>query len=256
MKKFRTQRTSRTAVATTVSAFMLLALGSGYAAANSDKAAPSGNSKSGQTQLSDREAIADHAGWNDPKLADIASHGGRVLLRQLEDVNTALKVGDVDGARHALKAAEDFAQTLKPLMPYTVVTDNVRNADNQLVSADTGITVDQMLPIFGDVTTVTAYAPDQTNTPSKTSQAKSVKAQKKTAATENMAPVGEDIASQVVYMPVLFVESQAKLASQSLDKNPPDTAAASQAIAGALGSLVIDQTNVHLLPGASGNRAS
>lgn len=234
----------RTLAVSAVSAALLLSLGSGYAVAKSDQNSKTSATKA-QTELTDNETIADHAGWNNPKLAPIASHGGRVLLRQMLDVQESLNTGNVDGARHALKAAEDFAETLKPMMPYTVISDHVRDGNAKVVASDAGVAVDQMLPIYGDTTTVTAYEPET-----------GTKASAKHQKTEKLDAVAADVDSQVVYLPVLYMEQQAELASKALDRNPPDTKAATQAVQNALDSLVIGDTNVHLLPTTPADRTS
>lgn len=244
MKRQTNRAKTRTLAVSAISAALLLSLGSGYAVAKSDQNSKAASTKE-QTQLTDNETIADHAGWNNPKLAPIASQGGRVLLRQMLDVQDSLKAGNVDGARHALKAAEDFAETLKPMMPYTVISDHVRDSNNKVVASDAGIAVDQMLPIYGDTTTVTAFAPET-----------GTKAPAKHQKQEKLDEVAADVDSQVVYLPVLYMEQQAELASKALDQTPPDTKAATQAVQNALDSLVIGDTNVHLLPSTPADSTS
>lgn len=226
----------RTLVASAIAT--LLALPLGYAVAGQSKQPKT--TANDVTVLTDHETVADKAGWNDPALAKTASHDGRMLLRQMKDVQTALKVGDVDGARHALKAAKDLTETLKPLMPYEVVSDKVDNAKGKLVESGADVAVDQMLPIYGDVATITAYAPD------------SHAAAKAKAKQQDMDAVGTDIDATALYLPVLYFESQIDLASKALDRSPSDTGTATQAVDDALSSLVFSQTNLHILPGDDG----
>lgn len=233
---------NRALLASAISAVLLLAVGSGQAVAK-----PAGHhhqqTNQQETVISDQQTVSDKAGWNDPELAAKASHQGRMLLRQVKDVQTALKVGDTDGARHALQAAQDFAQTLKPLMPYQVISDKVRDANDDLLASDADVAVDQMLPIYGDVTAFTAFAPDQPASAKATAKDK-----QQAKSDEDMDVVATDVSTDVVYLPVLYFENQAELASKALDQDPPDTAAATQAVNDALSSLVFSETNVHLLP--------
>lgn len=245
MKAKRTKSAQRTLIASALAALVATPFVYGPAVA-SPHAADHAQAAS-QGAITDDEVVADKSGWDDPATAATAAHEGRMLLRQVKDVQTALQVGDLEGAKHALQAAEDFAESLKPMMPYEVVTDRVSDAEGKVLASGADVAVDQMLPIYDDVSTVTAYAPAQDKAKGK------AKAQ---TGTEAMQAVGTDITATTVYLPVLYFEGQIELASKALDQSPPDHAAASQAIDDALASLSFSATDVHLLPGGNAKQTS
>jgi tetrahydromethanopterin S-methyltransferase subunit B len=259
MKAFANKPFVRTLTASAVAALLALPVGAGYAAgakqdASTKPAAPA------QMQVTDREAITQYAGWEDPDLARIAVHGGRALLRHVQAAHTALEENKVGEARASLTAAEDFAEGLQLMAPYTVVADHIRDAKKELLASDSDVVVNDMLPIYASVDEMADYAPDlATKAKGKLDEAvKHMKAADKAKAAEKLDEVAADISSTTVYLPVLYVEHQIEAARHALDKDPPDAKLAKTAVDNAMDSLVHATVTMFAFPNekATGKTAS
>jgi len=159
MKPITDKYFTRTLAASAVATALALALGTGFAADDkTDKGAKPTTAE--QAQVTERETVAQYSGWEDPDMARIAVHGGRSLLRQIRAAHTDLEENKVGEARSALGAAEDFAEGLQLMVPYTVVVDNLRNAKHELLASRTGIVVDDLLPIYSSLDEMAEYAPE------------------------------------------------------------------------------------------------
>jgi hypothetical protein len=243
----------RTLTATAVAGALALAQGASFAA-QTDKGEGSQASSQQQEQLTDREVVAHYLGWDDPDMARVAVHGGRALLRDLRAAHAAVEQGKLGTARPDLTAAKDFAEALQLMIPYTVVVDRIRNAKNELLSSTSGLIVDDLLPIYANLDEMAEFAPELAHK-AKTKLDEAVKqmhkGEKKKAAAK-LDEVAADISSTAVYLPVLYVENQVKVARRALDQEKPDTAVARGAIDNALASLVHTTVNMHLFPEEKG----
>jgi hypothetical protein len=217
------QAFTRTLAATAVAGVLALSLGTSYAdETKKDEGAKPATEE--QAQLTDRETLAQYAGWEDPDMARIAVHGGRALLRHVRAAHAALEEDKLGEARSALNAAEDFAQGLQLMIPYGVVVDNIRNTKNELLASSTGVIVDDLLPIYASLDEMADFAPElAAKAKAKLNEAtKHVQKGEKKEAAEKLEEVAADISATTVYLPVLYVEQQVQAASIALDQDPPD----------------------------------
>ena len=203
-------------------------------------------------QLTERETVAEYPGWEEPGMGRVAVHGGRALLHHIQAAHEALEQNRLGEARSGLDAAEDFAQGLQLMVPYTVVKDNVRNADHELVSSRAGIIVGDMLPIYSSLDEMSEFAPELAKTTkSKLDEAaQQADKGKQEQAVTKVDEVAEDVSATTVYLPVLYVEHQIEAARNALSQDPADTATAKTAIDDAQQSLVQATVNMHIFPGA------
>jgi len=252
---------ARTLTATAVAAALALSLGTAYAADTKTEAPAKPATEQAQTpgktpekaqgqQVTERETAAEYIGWEDPDMARVAVHGGRSLLRQVQAAHTALEENKIGESRSALSAAEDSAEGLQLMMPYTVVVDHIRNAKHELLASTAGVIVDDMLPIYSSLDEMSAYAPElAAKAKTKLDEAtEHVKKGEKKEAAKKMDEVATEISSTTVYLPVLYVEHQVEAARHALDKDPADTKTAKSAVDNALESLVHATVNMHFLP--------
>lgn len=259
MNVFSNQSFARTLTASAVAALLALPVGASFAAdAKQDQstkpAAPA------PVEVTDREAITQYAGWEDPDLARIAVHGGRALLRHVQAAHAALEESKVGQARASLTAAENFAEGLQLMAPYTVVADHIRDAKQELLATSTEVKFDDMLPIYASLDEMAEYAPDlATKAKGKLDEAaKHMKAGDKAKAAQKLDEVAADISSTTVYLPVLYVEHQIEVARHALDQDPPDAKLAKTAVDNAMDSLVHATVTMFAFPNekAAGKTAS
>lgn len=246
-------RFARTLTASAVAATLALSLGAAYAAdtkADSDKKPATEQQETTQKPVTERETAAQYEGWEDPDMARVAVHGGRALLRQVQAAHAALEENKQGEARSDLSAANDFAEGLQLMMPYTVVVDHIRNAKHELLASSTGVIVDDLLPIYSNLDEMQEFAPELAAKAKAhlDEAAKHVQKGEKKEAAEKMEEVAQDISSTTVYLPVLYVEHQVTAALVALDKDPSDTKTAKSAVDNALESLVQATVNMHFLP--------
>ena len=240
---------TRNLTAVAVAGLLSLSLGTGYAS-NMKLPDSSKSTTKEQVQLTDQETIGAYQGWDDPDMARVAVHGGRALLHHIQAAHVALREHKTGEARAALDAAEDFAEGLQLMVPYTVVVDNIHNAKSQMLATDSGIVVDDMLPIYSSLDEMSAYAPELAGK-AKTKLDQAVKHMhkgEKQQAAEKLDEIAADISSTTVYLPVNYVEHQIESAIVSLDQDPADTKTANLAIDNALQSLVQSTVNMHFFP--------
>lgn len=244
---------ARTLTASAAAATLALSFGAAYAADTKPDAAKTPateQQETAQKPLTERETAAEYTGWEDPDMARVAVHGGRALLRQVQAAHAALEENKVGEARSDLSAANDFAQGLQLMMPYTVVVDHIRNAKHELLASSTGVIVDDLLPIYSSLDEMEEFAPELAAKAKAhlDEAAKHVQKGEKKEAAEKMDEVADEISSTTVYLPVLYVEHQVTAARVALDKDPSDTETAKSAVDNALESLVQATVNMHLLP--------
>jgi hypothetical protein len=241
---------------TALSAALLMTSASGtFAAETKHESAKAAD----QSQVTDREVISHYTGWEDPDMARIAVHGGRALLRHLDTAHRDLVNNKQSEASTALNAADDFAQGLQMMVPYTVVVDNIRNAKNKLLASSTGVVVDEMLPIYANLDEMSEYAPKLAQqAKNKLNQAvKHAKQGDKQKAAETLTEIADDISATTVYLPVLYVKDQINIARNALNQDPPQLRTAQSAIESSMDSLVHATVSMHLFPkGPAGSKTS
>jgi hypothetical protein len=240
---------TRTLAATAVAGALALSMGAGYAKeAKKDEGTKPTTEE--QVPLTERETVAQYAGWEDPDMARIAVHGGRALLRHVQAAHSALEDGKVGETRSALNAAEDFAQGLQLMIPYSIVVENIRNAKHELLASSTGVIVDDLLPIYANLDEMADFAPElAAKAKAKLDEAaKHTQKGEKEKAAQKLEEVAAEISSTTVYLPVRYVEDQVEAARHALDQDPPDTKTAKSAVDNAMLSLVHASVNMHLFP--------
>jgi len=243
------QRFPHTLAAAAVASALALSLGTSYAEeAKSDQG--SEPATEAQEQLTDREIVAQYLGWEDPDMERIAVHGGRALLRHVQPAHTAIENGKLGEARATLTAAEDFAEGLQLMIPYSVVVDNIRNAKHELLASSAGVIVDDLLPIYSSLDEMADFAPElAAKAKAKIDEAaKHARQGEKEKAADKLEEVAAEISATTVYLPVLYVEDQVEAARNALDQDPPDTKTAKSAVDNAMVSLVHATVSTHLFP--------
>jgi len=83
------------------------------------------------------------------ELAHAAAESGRVLIGHLRAARSFLADGSAAGARNELIVAQDFSAALKHDMPFLEVSKSIRNAQQKLISGNTKIAYDDLLPTYG-----------------------------------------------------------------------------------------------------------
>lgn len=250
---------TRTLTASAVA--MALAFGSATGYAADGQQAQSGKPATGQQTpaakpapteqtLTERETVATYAGWEDPNMARVAVFGGRALLRHIEAAHEALQENKIGEARKALDAADDFAKGLQLMMPYTVVVDNVRNAQHKLLASSQGVIVDDLLPIYANLDEMADFAPKVAHkAKGKLNEVlQYLHLEKRKQAAEKLQEVAADISESTVYLPVLYVEGQLKASLAALAKDPADTKTAKTAVDNAMDSLVESTIAAYFAP--------
>jgi hypothetical protein len=189
-------------------------------------------------------------GWNDPVMGNLAVYSGQALLHKLQSAQQALQDKRIDDARGAIDASQNLASSIKQMMPYMVVVDQLDNAKNKLLGEDDTLAVDDFLPIYSSLDELEAYAPQLAqHARAKVKEAeKHVTAGDHQRAAQQLKEVASDISATVVYMPVVYVSDQVRVAEKALDRKNPDVKTARQAIDSALNSLVVHSDNLLLTP--------
>lgn len=220
--------------------------------AQSDKQAQA-NAKA--QQITDRETIAAFDGWQNRDMARVAVHGGRALLRQMETAHADLANKNIGDAKNALTAANDFAEGLQLMVPFTVVKDNIRNAQHKLLSSSTGVIVNDMLPVYANVDEMAEFSP-QLASKAKTQLHEAGKkiANSKQQAPEKMQEVAADFETSTIYLPVMYIEHQVQAAQKALKADPQNIQTAQTAVEKALDSLVDATVNMHISPQLQANQ--
>ena len=249
MKAITKPTLSRKLLVTAMAGVLVFSLGSSYAGTTKTPEASKPPTKE-QLPLTEQENIDQYMGWQDPDMARVAVHDGRALLDHIEAAHAALQENRTGEARAALNAAEDFAEGLQLMIPYTVVMDNIHNAKSQLLDADTGIVVDDMLPIYSSFDEMADYAPNlATNAKAKVDQAvRHLHKVEKPKSSQTLDEIAAEISSTTVYLPVNYVENQIESALAALNQDPANTQTANQAIDNTLQSLVHATVSMHFFP--------
>ena len=195
----------------------------------------------------------DYSGWNEPAMQYVAVHSGKALLRHLSAANQALTKKNISSAKASLTAAQDFAVSLKKMIPFTRISEEIRDSKGNILQIKYGYLLDDMLPVYENLEQLNLYAPEL----------KSRVATKNTP--ENKTPgthVEElfEAADTTVYLPVLHVSGLIDNALAALDRKNADINTAKVAVEKALNSLtgiITTTTGTNALPTqSSGNKNS
>jgi hypothetical protein len=244
------ERIKRNTVATAI-VVTLGATGLSTARAGSSDTTAAPNAKATETTVH-----YSFPGWNDPVMGNLAVYSGQALLHKLQSAQQALKDERIGDARGAIGASENLAASIKQMMPYMVVVDQLDNAKNKLLGEDDTLAIDDFLPIYSSLDELEAYAPELAqHARAKVKEAeKHVTAGNHQRAAQQLKEVASDISATVVYMPVVYVSDQVTVAEKALDRKDPDVKTARQAIDNALNSLVVHSDNLLLTPAKTAAR--
>lgn len=250
MKAITKPTLTRKLLATAMAGVLVFSLGSSYAS-TVNKTDETKNKASQEQILTDNQTLDHYAGWQDPDMARVAEHEGRAMLNHIEAAHAALQEHKTGEARAALRAAEDFAEGLQLMAPYTVVVDNIHNAkSSEPLAKDTSIAVNDMLPIYSSFDEMSEYTPNLANS-AKTKINQAVRHMRKGAdhkVAQKLDEIATEISSYTVYIPVNYVENQIESALAALNMDQADTQTANQAIDNAMQSLVQSTVNMHFFP--------
>ena len=182
-------------------------------------------------------------GWNNPYLARAAKYAGQALIADLNSAQKALDLNDPKRANHYLAAAEDLAEGIRTMMPFSVTIDQIRDAKGNInVNADLFET-DTLLPIYQSLEELDVYAPEiaqQSRDKVKRTETLA-KSGNNLQAIELLDQVEADLAATTVYMPVISVSQHIDNAMAALEKRPANKVDAQEQIDMALSSM-IDET--------------
>lgn len=189
--------------------------------------------------LTDTRLVAVDPGWASPQLARAAAASGRALVEQLRSARAFLASDSPELAQSALRVASEFAGAWQRTMPFVDVNDALTNAKNRLIAEDNTAFYDDLLPIYASLDEMDAYAPvaaRQAKRGVKHAEAQA-RAGRAAEARTTLEEVGEALRATTVYLPLNRVANQIHVAQAALAAQPADTAAATQAVDRALGSI-------------------
>jgi len=230
---------------TNSSHFKLATLGAMLILSACTNTEPMDVAKAADTPATPEESFAneDFPGWRNPFLARAAKYAGQALIADLNSAQKALDLNDVNQANHYLDAAEDLAEGIRTMMPFSVTIDEIRDAKGNInVNADLFET-DTMLPIYQSLEELDVYSPEVARqSRAKVHQSEQLaKSGKKRQAIDVLDQVEADLAASTVYMPVITVSQHIENAMTALEKEPVNKVEAQEQIDMALSSMV-DET--------------
>ena len=190
----------------------------------------------------------DFPGWNNPYLARAAKYAGQALIAELKSAQKSLDLNDLKRADHYLDAANDLAEGIQTMIPFSVTIDQIRDVKGAIkLNADLFET-DSFLPIYQSLEELDVYAPEiaeQSRDKVKQTE-KLAKSGKSLQAIEILDQVEADLGATTVYMPVITVSQRIDDAIAALEKQPADKIDAQEQIDMALASLV-DETRTTVI---------
>ncbi len=235
----------------TLSLAALLSSGSMYSVFAAAPAAQKPVTSSHLMKASHKEnANPNYSGWDEPAMKYVAVHSGKALLRHLSAAHQALTEKNISSAKASLTAAQDFAVSLKKMIPFTRISEEIKDSKGNILQIKYGYLLDDMLPVYENLEQLDLYAPEL----------KSRVATRKTPENKTSAAHVEELfeaEDTTVYLPVLHVSSLIDNALAALDRKNADINTAKVAVEKALNSLtgIITSTNV-LQTQSSGNKNS
>ena len=196
------------------------------------------------------ETYTENSGWANPELAHAAAESGRVLISHLRAARAFLADGSAAGARNELIVAQDFSAALKHDMPFLEVSKSIRNAQQKLISGNTKIAYDDLLPIYASLDDMQVYAPElarqeRHKIKHAETQARSGKTH---AAAQALTDAANELETTTVYLPLDHISKEIRLAQTALHGSHPDLKSAQQSVNNALDSLVAEKVHVLAFP--------
>jgi hypothetical protein len=184
-----------------------------------------------------------YPGWTRPldeATADIAFTAGDALGRHLTQAQKLLRSKDeVAAVRSELLIAAQFVAAIEPVMPYSILDDQLRNLSRQLRSGEAQNPFDQFLPVYASLDALEWYAPEATSHMRERIRqaALTAKSGRPGAAAERVEQVRAEASDIIAHLPVHDIGVKIRLAQQALDRDPPDRSGALAAIKHALADL-------------------
>lgn len=198
----------------------------------------------------ENEKYTENSGWANPDVEHAAAASGRVLMSHLRAASAFLSSGSLAGARSELIVAHDFSAALKHDMPFLEISKSIRNAQKKLVSGNTEIAYDDLLPIYARFDDMQVYAPELARRERhKVKRAETEARNGNThAAAQALADVANDLETTTVYLPLDHVSKEIRLAQAALHGSHPNLKSAQKSVNNALDSLVAEKVRVLALP--------
>lgn len=196
-------------------------------------------------------SMTQYIGWGDPDMAKLAVNSGRALIEHLRTASSLLSQGKTTQARNALIASHEFASAIDRMMPFLVVTQQMKSTSDQIMNEKIDVYTADFLPIYASLNDLQVYAPKvatKTRAMVKTAE-QHAKNGKRKQATEILKRAEDIVSNQTVYLPVSYVEQQVNAALYAVNLPKPDTKAANTAVSHAIDSLV-DVVNTVVKPAA------
>ncbi len=222
----------------------LLSSGSFYSASAAEHMAQKPVTASPASQTKQAQNInADYLGWYIPAMQKVAVFSGQALLRHLSAASKALENKNIDKAKISLTAANDFAESLKKMIPFTRITDEVKDSNGNILQIKEGYLLDDLLPVYENIEQLDFYAPELTEKVSikhgHKQQTRAQEKQKKSSAkkADNKAEELFEASDTTVYLPVLNVDGLINNALSAVTRKNPDINTAKVAVKKALNSL-------------------
>lgn len=185
--------------------------------------------------------VSQYAGWGDPEMAEIAVNSGRALLEHLTSAKALLEEGQVAQARSALIASREFADAIERMMPYLSVVEEMTDVSDRLVQERVTALTTDLLPIYASIDEMEIFAPETANrTRGMVKQAeKHAAAGDKVRAAKALKEAAAVVEGHTVYLPVVYVDQQVRVAQAAVNQSKPDVPAAKAAVDRALNSLTV-----------------
>lgn len=184
-----------------------------------------------------------YPGWTqplDPATAEVAFTAGEAVARRLDKAEQLLRDGsEVAKVRAQLLIAAQFVAAIEPMMPYSILNDQLRNLSRQLRSGEAQNPFDQFLPVYASLGALEWYAPDATRQMREQIRqaAFTAKSGKHQEAAEAVDQVRTRAADTVNHLPVHDITVRVRRAQQALDRDPPARSKAKAAVEHAIADL-------------------
>lgn len=201
-----------------------------------------------QTTPEENFAEEDFPGWRNPYLARAAKYAGQALIADLNSAQKALDLNDLQSANHYLSAAEELAEGIRTMMPFSVTIDQIRDAKGNIKDNADLFETDTLLPIYQSLDELDVYVPEvaQQSREKVRQTEKLAKSGKNLQAVEMLDQVEADLAATTVYMPVIAVSQYIGNAMAAVAKKPVNKVDAQEQIDMALTSMIDETSNISI----------
>jgi len=194
------------------------------------------------TSVSPEESVANarFPGWHNPLLARAAEYAGQALIADLKSAQKALDLDDLNHANHYLNAAEDLAEGIQTMMPFSVTIDQIRDAKGDIERYADWFAADALLPVYHSLEELDIYAPElaQQSRDKVRRSEQLAKLGNSVQAIEILNQVETDLAKTTVYMPVISVSKHIDIALVALEQEPVNKINVQEQIDIALSSML------------------